>query len=659
MFDTEEPEMTITTFAEAEQALAANLPGYAPRPQQQRLAVAVEGLFANREGQLLAQAGCGVGKSLASLIPAILSGGRIVYATATKALQEQIAGKDVPFLQEFLGVDFTWALLKGRSNYVCAAKMAEITPAQITNVEAIREELADFENHSGDFEHLTNAVAPDKQYLLSMSAAECPGKKECPFASQCFAEKAKEAARKAQVVITNTAMLMTDLKISKVSGGNVQMLGEYNAVVIDEAHELPEIASGALTEQLRKAGLTRLINSASGFLSLHGARFGDESASAALGLTEKVFLHLEGFARNSKDPVEVKMGSFAAELETYISLIEALEGLRDAVAETQIRASNPVTELTTQRRLVRNLTNMAGRLTELLTSEEMVRWVELETNRKRQEIITLKWSPIEVGPFLQEMLWETTPAALVSATLAVGTDFDYIARTLGLESPQTLDVGTPFDYSSQARLFVPGKGYPDPSPRTRTEWLSRSQLTTRELVQTSGGGALLLYTSRKAMTEAHATLAPFLADAGLTVLMQGEATNKELAKTFTEDEHSVLFALKSFFTGVDFSGETCRLVVIDKLPFPVPSDIMFNARANLINKRAGKDVSFAKLSVPMMTLPLIQGFGRLIRSVSDRGVVAILDSRLVSKGYGKNILRALPPAPMTHDMQDVADFYAA
>lgn len=660
------------TFAEAEARLAQTLPGYTERPQQQRLARAVETLLADpadpRTGLL--QAGCGVGKSLGSVIPAVLARKthpetgrvtpqRVVVATATKALQEQYATKDLPFLEEHLGVDFTWALLKGRSNYVCAAKMAEVTPADLPNIEAIREELAQ-EGHTGDFEHLANQVPADSKYLLSMSSAECPGKSDCPFAKECFAERAKEIAKDSQIVITNTAMLMTELKIREISQGKVEMLGEYDAVVIDEAHELPEIAASALADQFRRRGIENVIKSAENFI---GEQRGDDVVKLVTGLLDSVgtvWDHLEDLAQGEQ--VEIKMHELADHLEPYVELVEGLRMLEDIVSATQIRVGSPVQEAVRQRRVARRVIGMAERLTEFVTSEGLVRWVESEQigrGRSRRTVVTLKYSPIEVGPFLNAMLFSRVPAVLVSATLSVGGSFEYISDTLGLDDPMTLDVGTPFDYGQQALLFVPDRSQPDPSKR-RSEWLFYAQNTTRDLVRASGGGALLLYTSRKAMQDAYAMLRDTLEMAGYTCLMQGEhGTNKEIAARFSEDTHSVLFALKSFFTGVDFAGETCRLVVIDKLPFPVPCDILFAARAALVDRKYGSWASFNRLSVPMMTLTLTQGFGRLIRSAADRGVVAILDPRLSSKGYGKKIVASLPPAPRTTDVDHVARFYAA
>lgn len=659
--------MTIRTFAEAERVLARSLPGYAPRPQQQRLAAAVEDLFdGDTPAQLLAQAGCGVGKSLGGLIPAILAekpdgkSKRIIVATATKALQEQYVGRDVPFLQEHLGVPFTWALLKGRSNYVCAAKLSDVNTLQFPQVEALREELSDFEGHSGDFEHLETNVPEESRSLLSMSGGECPGRTECPFAEQCFAEKAKAQARGADLVVTNTAMLMTELRIRQLSGGGTLMLGDYDAVIIDEAHELPEIAASSLADQFRRRGLEVLLTRASNFVAEHDGQDATELLGGLRENVDAIWTHLEELGQGGQ--IELRAGELEANIEPYISLVKGLKALEEVVAGTQIRTGERLSESTRQRRLVKLIIDTVSRLIEFVTTEGVVRWVETETvgrGRNARTVTTLKYSPVEVGPFLHEHLWSATAVALVSATLGEGGDFSYITSTLGLTDPATLDVGTPFDYSTQARLFIPDARQPDPS-RDRSAWLSYAQTTTRQLIEAAGGGALLLYTSRSAMQSAYAMLGPILEASGYTCLMQGEhGTNKELAARFTEDTHSVLFALKSFFTGVDFAGDTCRLVVIDKMPFPVPSDIMFNARAQLMNRRASRDVSFERLSVPMMTLTLVQGAGRLIRSVNDRGVIAILDPRLSSKGYGRRIVRSLPPAPVTDKIADVAGFYAA
>lgn len=663
--------MTLATFADAEEVLATRLPGYQARPQQQRLAVGVEATLASPfPVSILAQAGCGVGKSLGALIPSILATKedpetghmvpmRVIVATATKALQEQYANTDLPFLEANLGHDFTWALLKGRSNYVCQARLAELTASDLPMVEELRAELAE-EAHSGDFEHLTTQVPQDKQYLLSMSSAECPGRQDCPFAEICFAERAKEIAKNSQVVITNTAMLMTELRIQKLSEGKVRMLGEYDAVVIDEAHELPEIAQGALADQFRLKGIENLATQVEGFFAFHGQDI-PNAAEELRTAARQVWDHLALYATD--DQVELKIETILGNSKPYRSMVIAAKALAPLIEAVQIgQRGTTRTEKAKQVRLIRRCVSLVEKFTEFLTSEGLVRWVETDEirrgSRRPERVTVLKYSPIEVGPFLRRHLWSKVPAVLLSATLSVGDSFDYISREMGLTRPETLDVGTPFDYATQGRLFIPPKDAP--TPKDRGAWQSYAQRTTLDLVQTSGGGALLLYTSRRAMQDAYEMLSPIMEMAGLTCFMQGHpehGTNKEIASKFKKDTHSVLFALKSFFTGVDFSGDTCRLVVIDKLPFPVPTEIMFNAKANLLNARMCRDVSFYQLSVPMMTLVLIQGVGRLIRSVNDRGVVAILDGRLASTGWGKNIVRDLPAMPVISQMNSVKGFY--
>lgn len=654
---------TIRTFAEAEQVFAELMAGYAPRPQQQRLATAVEQVFAYEPAadeppiKLLGQAGCGTGKSIAAVTPGVLSGKRIIVATATKALQEQYAGKDLPFLSNALG-GFTWALLKGRINYVCRAKMAEVTESDIPNMEALVTELDDMD-HSGDFEHLKTEVPEDKRYLLSMSSGECPGKSECPFGQVCFAEKAKEEARDAQVVITNTAMLVTDLRIQRDTDGLVRMLGSYDAVIIDEAHELPEIAANAMADQLRRRGIEMLLTQVQRFID---EQEGDDiskpmdKAASAIG---RMWMHLDTLCRDEQ--VVIRPSEITSNVEPYRDLVEALKALSDIVHDTQIRYGRPQTEDARRLRLGRRLIGTIQKLTEFLFPKDtIVRWAETEKSGRRQEPVTvLKWSPIEVGPFLNETLWSKVPVVLVSATLSVGGDFRYISETLGLENPQTLDVGTPFDYSEQARLFVPDKFQPDPQ-KNNLAWMSYVQSTTRTLIEQAGGGALLLFTSRKAMKAAYDSLSDVLEMSGYTCLMQGEhGSNKEIAARFESDTHSVLFALRSFFTGVDFAGETCRLVIIDKLPFTPPNDIMFAARSEMINRRHNdRWASFNLLAIPTMALILVQGAGRLIRSVNDTGVVAILDPRISSKGYGRKVIASLPPMPLTTDLNEVAGFFS-
>jgi ATP-dependent DNA helicase DinG len=641
--------MTPKTFAEAEAVLAEALPGYESRPQQQALAAAVENVLASG-GQGLFEAGCGTGKSLGAMIPAILSGKRTVVATATIALMEQYANKDVPFLQENLGVDFNWALLKGRSNYFCVAKAMGIAdrsklPFDLDSMEA---ELAADPEHSGDREHFKTPVTKDQFSYVSSTSNDCPGKSECPFAAECYSERAKAIAADADVVITNTAMLMTDLKIRKATDGAASMLGDYDALILDEAHELEEIATSQLQEGIKPSGIERLVSEVRNFAATQQREFSDIGQNV-LDATNAAWEILP-------NEQSLSLGWFVQNGEPFMVLVEAL---RDFAAQVSAIIVDGKKAEGRRAILTRRAYNLVTKISNAILADDdvLVRWVEEEETKGRnaRTIKVLNTAPVHVGSFLQETIWENTPSALISATLSVSGKFDYLVNRLGLDNPQTLNVGTPFDYDNQAMLFVPSKDMP--SPKDRGAWLTYSANTTLELVSKAGGGALLLFTSRSALNNAYDMLADRLRTMGYTPLRQygTDGTNKEIAAKFQADENSVLFAVKSFFTGVDFAGDTCRLVVIDKLPFPVPTEPVFQARSNQIEKNGGN--SFGSLTIPAMTLTLVQGFGRLIRTKNDKGVVAILDSRLSGTGYGKGIVRSLPDSPVTTSLDQVQSFY--
>jgi Rad3-related DNA helicase len=337
-------------------------------------------------------------------------------------------------------------------------------------------------------------------------------------------------------------------------------------------------------------------------------------------------------------------------------LIESLKALANEVEGVTVQRGDEKKQKSRQALLVTRAYNAASRVESVLFDgdDETVRWTEIERNARFGDTTHLKVSPIHVGAFLEETLWSQVPVALISATLSVGGSFKYISDRLGLANPSTINVGTPFDYQTQARLFLPGAKMP--SPKERGAWQAYANATTLDLVRKAGGGALLLFTSRSAMRDAYAALSYEFEQYGITTLMQGQdGSNKEIAERFKADEHSVLFALKSFMTGFDAAGDTCRLVVIDKLAFPVPTEPVFAARAQQVKARGGSD--FSDLSIPSMTLTMVQAFGRLIRSKKDRGVVAILDSRLTSTAWGQKIVKTLPDAPVIMSTDEAAAFY--
>lgn len=663
----------LLTFADAETLLAASLPGYMRRPHQQALARAIETRLA-AGGILLAEAGTGTGKSLAALITAILTGKRTIVATATKALQRQYADKDLPFLTEFLGVPFSWAVIMGRSNYLCPQRMSQLaapTPLQ-AEIIGMAEECA------GDTDVILSReelpVITDAEWRdLSMSSNECPGAKQCPFAEKglCHAERAKEKAAAANVVITNLAYFAVDRRLLQDTAGGFELLGPIDQLIVDEAHNLDDAITSALSDHISLGTFLRLAGDTSAFLRETDGHEGTamELGRAANALWDTMAVKFRAWqeqARKARSDSEkmplTEDARFRLLGDHFAWLASILQDLRSAVASAQ--PSRPQHKAI-KARLERRVQTMFTRLSDFVGDDDTVtvRWAE-EEDRK----LHLRSVPVSPAPFLRDQVWGQIPSVvLMSATLATGKaaggkgDFGYTIRTLGLRdsNPAVFESGTPFDYPRQAVLYVPERTVPAPAGKDMGAWRVYAQQATYNLVQASGGGAMLLFTSRANMEDAWKRLRFQFEDLGLQVMKQGDAPTGELIRRFRQDGNAVLFGLKTFFEGVDIQGEALRLVIIDKLPFPVPTDLQFAARCGAVNRAAGRDVSFNQLSMPMMTLPLIQAAGRLLRHASDRGVIAILDPRLTAKGYGATILNSLPPARVTTDWQEAAAFLKA
>lgn len=634
------------TFADAEVVLAEALPGYESRPQQQSLAEAIERAL-DEEVHLIAEAGCGTGKSFATAIPAILSGKRVLMATATKALQDQIATKDLPFLAEHLGVDFHFAVLKGRSNYLCKAKVHSPEVAeQVVSIRSVRERMEDL-SFNGERDDLGFAIENREWVNLTTSADECPGRKTCPWGDECYAEFAKREALAADIVVVNHALLMTDLVIS---GGHGAMLGPVDAIVVDEAHELEEYALNALSSRFTEVGLRNFATEVRNFANSHLVN-GDavvdlaDDLSAAINQLWAII-----------EPGRLRPSAIVEHADEWVEMANTLTALHEALKEGVLEDKHDDKVAGRKAILVQRARKTSESFVDIVASadDQLVRWIEEETTRRGEKRLIIQAAPIDIAPILRTILFERTPTVMVSATLAVDGKFEYIAGRLGVDlvGYRSLNVGTPFDFQSQSALYVPAH-LPIPSGSTRDAWASMAINEMLELVRISEGRALLLFTSIAQMRSAYEMISPRIEH---LCLMQGDAPNKFLAEEFKRDVHSVLFATRSFFTGVDFPGETLSLVVIDKLPFPVPTEPLVEARCEIIKSRNGND--FSEYTVPVMSLVLAQGFGRLIRTQTDRGVVAILDPRLTSKGYGKRIIRSLPDARLIEHQGQVRDFFA-
>jgi ATP-dependent DNA helicase DinG len=659
----------VKTFADAEAVLATALPGYESRPPQQALAQAVEALFANPDNfilrpedptgggtlpppkHLFAQAGTGTGKSLGYAIPALLSRKRVIISVTTKALQDQLAGKDFPFLEANLGVTFSWCLLKGRSNYFCTNKAEGAEEADVPRLaEALRVAMEGGEDFDGtresfvlkglEFEHGAWAK-------ICAESEECSAN-NCKTSGGCYAERARDIARSSDVVIVNHALFFTDLMVKQYGFGG--MLDEYDVVIFDEAHEVEEIAANTLGSQFTEGTIRALTAQARNFARRYGDD-GDEPFTgligALLGDTQVLFEALE--------PGRLRAVHVNDNADQFGRVFDHLERLRTTLLDTGLDHTPDYPKAKkTKDRLVRMATSARDRFVSIITADwdGTVRWIEAETNKNGETRKVLKTAPVDVAPILREQLFRRTPAVLCSATLAVGGDFAYMAGRLGVDTYDHLDVGTPFDYPKQARLYIPTH-LPEPKGGNTAAWEAQATEEMIDLIKAAEGRSLVLFTSTKHMRAAYDAVSrrvPY------PVRMQGEqgSTTKALAEWFHATTEGVLFGTKSFFTGVDFQGETCTAVIIAKMPFPVPSEPMTEARCEAI-ERAGGD-SFKDYTIPVMSLVLQQAIGRLIRHRDDNGIAAILDPRILSKGYGKRILRDLPPMPLVKSMDEVTGY---
>jgi len=618
--------------------LGAVLPAFEPRSEQLELAQAVESALADGE-HLLAEAGTGTGKSLAYLVPSLASAKRIVVATATKALQQQLLVKDVPAAGSVMGRPVDCALLKGRENYLCRRALDGLA---LLGGSLLRtaEDAARFDElrgwidatETGDRAELEVEASASLWSELAVSGDRCLGRR-CPARSACFSEAARERAAGAELVITNHALYLADVALRTRGGRESSVLPEHDAVIFDEAHRLEDTAASWFGGQVSLAGLRRLARDVE-----RSARERDEAPPARLLDTveragaEMLAALAEQRGRRRIGPAEVEAALDPAEAlgEALVLLAEALEGQGE---EADV--------------LVRRALGTAADLDTCFESEEdRVSWADGGS---------VSWAPINVAPVLRDALWDCgATAILVSATLGAPatsggkSDLSFVRRRLGLETARELTVDSPFDYTSQALLYVPARL---PEPRAR-DYFDRLGEQVLALCRLSRGRALVLTTSYRALDELARRVTPELP---YPVLSQGDAPRERLLERFRDEVDSVLIATQTFWQGVDVAGESLSLLVIDKLPFAPPDDPLVQARCERIAAEGGD--WFAEYSVPTAVLQLRQGFGRLIRTAEDRGVVAILDPRLRTRAYGRRFLAALPPCPVVGDLTEVERFF--
>jgi ATP-dependent DNA helicase DinG len=601
--------------------LADVLPGYEPRREQAALAGAVAHALATGE-HLVAEAGTGVGKSLAYLVPALESGARVIVATATKALQEQLLFKDVPIAAAAIGRDVDVQVLKGRANYLCRRQLQGFQPFLLPDGrdgrawEAMQGWLDTTE--TGDRAELEVEPSEALWSELAVGPDRCSGRR-CPFHGACFSEVARERASHADLVIVNHALYFAHI----ASGGGV--LPEHDAVVFDEAHRLEESAASWLGGRVSRAGLRRLAADVERACRESQRQLPSRQIDRVERTGDKLLRAVappSGRKRLREVPVEPAL----VLIDALGDLAEALHGQTDDLDALSRRALGAASEVES--------CLQPGEL-------ERVVWAEPDA---------MAWAPVDVSDELRERLWfdDGPTAILVSATLTTGEDARFVRRRLGLDHAREAVVGSPYDFPEQALLYVP-RAMPDPRSE---DFTARAADEIVSLLTLSEGRALVLTSSYRALDAYRERVrgrVPY------EVLVQGEAPRERLLERFRAEVDSVLIATSTFWQGVDVPGESLSLLVIDKLPFSAPGDPLHEARCEAV-EQAGGDW-FRDYALPTAMLQLRQGFGRLIRGHADRGVVAILDPRLRTRPYGRAFLGALPRCPIAEDQAAVAQFF--
>lgn len=626
--------------------LAQAAQGYRLRPQQLAMAHAIAGAIEKHE-VLVAEAGTGTGKTFAYLIPALLSGGKVIVSTGTKTLQDQLYNRDIPAVRAALQVQVSVAILKGRANYVCHYHLERTrNEGRFFNREDVKflpliERYAKVSDN-GDKSGL-GAVPEDAGIwsFVTSSRENCLGQ-ECAFHKECFVLEARRRAQAADVVVVNHHLFFADVMLR--DEGLAELLPASNTVIFDEAHQLPDTASLFFGDSLSTSQILELARDSLG-----------EALTSAKDFTPlpDATAALEKSARDLRLVFSQDTGRMPAQRA------QAMPGFQDALQGMQTRLGELVKMLESQAERSEGLKNCWQRGVELVdklrhwqgdASLDFVRWVEVFSHA-----LQLNATPLSIAEIFNKQL-SGQPRAWIftSATLAVKKDFSHYQGQMGLLEAATGYWESPFDYEKQAVLYAP-QGLPDPNSRDYTAAVVAAALP---VIRASGGRAFVLCTSLRAMREAHGLLKEAFDKEGweFPLLLQGEGSRTELLERFRALGNAVLVASQSFWEGVDVRGSALSLVIIDKLPFSPPDDPVLAARIEKINKE-GRN-AFMEYQLPHAVITLKQGAGRLIRDETDRGVLMICDPRMLTKTYGKRIWQSLPPMTRTRELKDVESFFA-
>lgn len=624
-------------------ALARSLVGYRVRPEQIALAEAIQDALHGRT-QLIAEAGTGTGKTYAYLVPALAAGGKVIVSTGTRNLQDQLFNRDLPAIRQALNIPVTVALLKGRSNYLCHYQLELLgqeglfpDPQQV----AMFHQLEEFSRHSmsGDLSEVPGLSERSPIWGRVTSTREnCLGQ-ECPHVDKCFVLAARRQAQEAELLVVNHHLFFADLVLRDLGAG--ELLPKADAIIMDEAHQLPEIASRFLGASFSTTQIIDL-----------GRDMETEAKNVSLETheVEEQGRMLERSARDLRLTLLIREGRYPAHQ------IPGREAFLEACATLKQELEVALGLLSHQAERNEVFTHLHERCDQLISTLEQwmepaagqIAWMECFT-----QSVQLHVTPLSIAEAFRQVVTQSPKAwVFLSATLAVKNDFSHFQNQLGLEEAATLFCESPFNYPEQALLYVP-QGLPEPNTM---EYTAAVLEKAWPVIQASQGRAFLLFTSHRALQEAAVWVRSRTGgnQPSLTILVQGEASRSSLLERFRQSGNGLLLGTQSFWEGVDVKGDALSLVVIDKLPFAPPDDPVLSARIEHLN-RLGKN-AFMEFQLPQAVITLKQGAGRLIRDEDDRGVLMICDPRLLSKSYGSRIWRSLPPMKRTREASEAENF---
>jgi ATP-dependent DNA helicase DinG len=649
-------------------ALARQLKSFCVRSQQIEMARAVKSAIEHRQC-LIAEAGTGTGKTFAYLVPTLYSGEKAIISTGTKTLQDQLFWRDLPLVRDALKLPLVVAQLKGRANYLCLHKLEAAQQQDLFPTPEDARYLTQIISFSrttptGDKSAFTEI--PENAQIWSMVTStreSCPGS-QCAHADDCFLLRARKEALDADIVVVNHYLLLADIMLQEE--GLSELLPKCRAIVLDEAHQIPDIATTFFGDSVGSAEIADFVRDAEVAIRVSAA-----DTPELLQFTAKVTTALRQMRLTMGDtPQKFDYKTLSARsdfMEAAQTLGDALYKVGKALEEVAERAEDLGALAKTAQRIHSSFIHWFAEHT---TGDDAL--PDADTDTKTHDALagdegeTIRWadvssfswqlyvSPLSVAPMFKNIVKDSDAAWIfTSATLAVGNDFSHFQRELGLDDAQTMRWDSPFDFKNIAQLYVP-RDLPLPSAPEHTEAVVNAALP---VLEASNGRAFFLFTSHRALKRAHEILIKLFEEKKYPwlLLAQGMASRPELLNRFREDGNAVLLGTQSFWEGVDVAGRALELVIIDKLPFAPPDDPLLSARIKSIKDRGGEP--FFEWQLPQAAIALKQGAGRLIRTEQDRGVLMICDTRLVDKGYGKKLWMSLPPMRRTRDLAQVIKFF--